>query len=131
MKVPHLLRGLNNFGRFFRVHRHGFFEQHVLARLQGVQGDTGVKVVGSGDSDGVDVRLIEQIVIIGVGTRDLVAVSGFLEAVGVDFGYGYSGGAWAMQDAVEMNKSETTGSNHRTTKSFVHNAIGELPVGSG
>ena len=119
--APHFFCRLDNLCRFLRVHRHGFFEQHMLACLQGVNRDAGVKIIGSGDGHGVDIGLIEQVVIIGVGAGNFVTIGGFLEAFRVDFGNGYCGGARAMEDAVEMSEAETTGSNHRTTKSFVHN----------
>src|SRR4029077_12941513 len=81
-------------------------------------------MIRGGDGHRVDVGLIEQVVVIGVGTGDFVAIGGFLEACGVDFGNGYRGGARTMENAVEMSEAETTGSNHRTTKSFVHNCWG-------
>src|SRR5439155_16724721 len=118
--APHLFRCLDNLGRFPRVEGHGFFEQHVFARPQGVDGDPRVQIVWYGNGHRVDVRLVQQIVIIRVSAGDLEAVGGLFEAFGIRLGYGDRCCAGTMQEAVEMIEAERACSNHRTTKSFRH-----------
>jgi len=57
----------------------------VLAGLQGVDGDPRVKMVGYGYGHGIDIRLVEQVVIIRVGPRNFEPIGGFLEPLGIDF----------------------------------------------
>ena len=66
-RASHFLCSLDDFGRFPGVHRHRFFEQHVLAGLQSVDGDPRVQMVGHGDGQCVNVRLVEQVMVIRVG----------------------------------------------------------------
>src|ERR1051325_1472415 len=87
-------------------------------------------MIGNSDGHSVDVGLIEQVVIVGVGARDLVAVGCVLESFGVDFGNRYCRGARTMEEAIKLSETETAGSNHGTTKSFGH-IVGELLVGCG
>ena len=118
--APHFLGDLDDFGGFPGVERHRLFDQHVLASLQGVNGDPRVQMVRHGDGHRINVRLIQQVVVIGVRAGDFEAVGRLLEAFGVGFGDGHRGGAWTMQEAVKMFDAETACAYYRATKSFGH-----------
>jgi hypothetical protein len=53
--------------RFVIGARSRLFAQHVLACAHGVDGDGRVHVVGHADRDGVDLRVLDDIVVIGDG----------------------------------------------------------------
>ena len=125
-RASHFLCRLDDFGRFPGVHRHRFFEQHVLAGQQSVDGDPRVQVVGHGDGQCVNVRLVEQVMVIGVGARDFESVGGLLEPFGVCFGDSNRRCAGTVQQAVEVIEAEPACSYHRTTKSFRHILLGSF-----
>jgi hypothetical protein len=54
----------------------------MFAGLQGLDRDRSMKVVGQRNSDGVDVRLFEQLAVIGVAARDVITSAGFAARCG-------------------------------------------------
>lgn len=65
----------------------------VLAGLAGVDGDQGVPVIGDGDDDGVDIAIVEDAAIVGVGGaflagRVLDLLLGGVEASAIDIADG-------------------------------------------
>ena len=67
-----------------RSRRQGLFADHVLARLQGSDGQRGMIVVGCADVDDVDVGIPEQVVDVGVQLGDAVLLTPFLKNCFVD-----------------------------------------------
>lgn len=97
----------------------------MFARLEGGDGDGGVQMVGQRDGDGVQVGLVEDFVPVGVATRDVVTLGGFAEALRVAFGDGHSGGARAVQQAVEMVQADAPGSDDTAAKFVAHRVFGK------
>jgi hypothetical protein len=60
----------------------------VLAAVQGPYVDEGVRVVGRGADDGVDVFLVEALAPVDVGLGLRVGLGGLLEVVGVNIAQG-------------------------------------------
>ena len=79
----HGLRRLDHLRGFLGIEGHRFFHEHVLARLERVDGDGRVEMVRQGDGDGVDVRLLQQLAVVGVAAGDVVPDAGLAGAVRV------------------------------------------------
>ncbi len=63
----------------------GLFDEDVLARLHGVDGDSGVQAASSADAHGVDVRPVREGSIVGIG-RAAVLGGELLNARQLDIG---------------------------------------------
>ena len=61
---------------------HGLFDQHVLAGLQRADAEGHVKLVGTGNDDGIDLVVAEHVVELGVGRLGLVDGGHSLDQIG-------------------------------------------------
>jgi hypothetical protein len=96
------------------VVRERFFAVHILASIQGGDGDDGVPVIRRGDDDGVDVLAGEELAEVAVGLAAfeggvlVLAVAlgdgllGVLTAVGIDIADGDDLDFFATEEVVEV-----------------------------
>ena len=115
-----LLRGGNDLRGFLRVHRHRFFDEHMLACVERIHGDGGMEEIRQRNGHGINVRLFEQFLVIRVAARDVKFLGGLAQALRVDLSNGDSSGALAMQEGVEMLGADGTNADDRATKFFAH-----------
>jgi hypothetical protein len=71
-RPPRRPRGVGHSPGLVGVGRHRLFAQHRLAGLQGADGPFGVQAVGQGIVDGLDIRVVEQGLIVPVRSRHVM-----------------------------------------------------------
>lgn len=99
-----------DFAELRSVERAGFFDQHVLARADGVKRDGRERAVQRGDDDGVDLRIGEDGLIIGdafATRRELGEIGGArrIEVARVEHGMGL--------EAVDAFAADEAATDHR------------------
>lgn len=101
-------------GEFFPfpdVMRDGLFDVDVLASSGCAEGDEGVGVIAGGDADGIDLGVLADFTVVGVGLEagELVAFFEFglssVELVGVDITEADEARFFMRNDAVDMSRA--------------------------
>lgn len=120
----HFHGGVNDPGCLFGAGGHGLFEEDMFAGLEGFDGDRRVKIIGQGDGDGINVRLFEQLAIVGIAAGDFETLGGFPGAAGMDFRHRDDRGSRALGEPIQVVQADSASSDHRAPKSLSHKLSG-------
>ena len=116
----HLLRLVHGEG-------HGLFDVDMLAGVERANEMLGVEVLGSGDEDGVDCGIFEEVAIIGMLPGVGSDGARFFQAAGVDVGHAGAFGVGAAEGVAEEFGSAGAGADNSETNPIV----GAEDVGRG
>ena len=89
--APVFLRRSHDFCRVLGVCRHGLLNQHMFPRVERIDRDGRMKIIGERNRDGVDIRLFKQFPVIGISTRYVKPLGSFPQSLRMGFRDGHGG----------------------------------------